>query len=65
MRAAFAFGIGLQAIEASVGVGVGLIFLAREGLSYAMLQRRSTSRRRVGGEGMEEEPERARSRVSG
>jgi glycosyltransferase 2 family protein len=34
----FAFGIGLQAIEASVGVGVGLVFLAREGLSYAMLK---------------------------
>lgn len=33
-----AFGIGLQAIEASVGVGVGLIFLAREGLSYATLK---------------------------
>ena len=33
-----AFGIGLQAIEASVGVGVGLIFLAREGLSYATLR---------------------------
>jgi uncharacterized protein (TIRG00374 family) len=35
----FAFGIGLQAIEASVGVGIGLIFLAREGLSFAMLKR--------------------------
>jgi uncharacterized membrane protein YbhN (UPF0104 family) len=35
----FAFGIGLQAIEASVGVGVGLLFLAREGLSFAMLKR--------------------------
>lgn len=35
---AFAYGIGLQAIEASVGVGIGLIFLAREGLSYAMLK---------------------------
>ena len=35
----FAFGIGLQAIEASVGVGVGLVFLAREGLSFAMLKR--------------------------
>jgi uncharacterized protein (TIRG00374 family) len=34
-----AFGIGLQAIEASVGVGVGLVFLAREGLSFAMLKR--------------------------
>jgi glycosyltransferase 2 family protein len=33
-----AFGVGLQAIEASVGVGIGLIFLAREGLSYAMLK---------------------------
>jgi uncharacterized membrane protein YbhN (UPF0104 family) len=33
-----AYGIGLQAIEASVGVGVGLLFLAREGLSYTMLK---------------------------
>jgi uncharacterized protein (TIRG00374 family) len=33
-----AFGFGLQAIEASVGVGIGLIFLAREGLSFAMLK---------------------------
>ena len=35
---AIAFGFGLQAIEASVGVGVGLFFLAREGLSYATLR---------------------------
>jgi len=35
----FAFAIGLQAIEASVGVGLGLFFLAREGLSFAMLRR--------------------------
>ena len=34
----FAFGIGLQAIEASVGIGIGLVFLAREGLSYAILK---------------------------
>ncbi len=34
----FAYGVGLQAIEASVGVGAGLIFLAREGLSFAMLR---------------------------
>ena len=34
----FAFGIGLQAIEMSVGVGIGFLFLAREGLSYAMLK---------------------------
>ena len=33
-----AFGFGLQAIEASVGIGVGLVFLAREGLSVAMLR---------------------------
>jgi glycosyltransferase 2 family protein len=35
----FAFGIGLQAIEASVGVSLGLIYLAREGFSFAMLRR--------------------------
>jgi uncharacterized membrane protein YbhN (UPF0104 family) len=35
----FAFGIGLQAIEASVGVLLGLAFLAREGFSFAMLRR--------------------------
>ncbi|HEY5479224.1 MAG TPA: lysylphosphatidylglycerol synthase transmembrane domain-containing protein [Gaiellaceae bacterium] len=33
-----AFGVGLQAIEASVGIGIGMIFLAREGLSYAILK---------------------------
>jgi len=32
------YGFGLQAIEASVGIGVGLLFLAREGLSFAMLK---------------------------
>ena len=35
----FAFGIGLQAIEASVGIALGLLFLAREGFSFAMLKR--------------------------
>ena len=59
----FAFGIGLQAVEASVGIALGLAFLAREGLSMAMLRempepadaeeatrrrsRRSTPRRRT------------------
>jgi glycosyltransferase 2 family protein len=33
-----AFGFGLQAIEASVGVGIGLFFLAREGMSFARLR---------------------------
>ena len=35
----FAFGIGLQAIEAGVGIALGLVFLAREGFSFAMLRR--------------------------
>jgi uncharacterized protein (TIRG00374 family) len=35
----FAFGLGLQVIEASVGIGFGLIFLGREGLSFAALKR--------------------------
>jgi len=34
----FAYGIGLQAIEASVGIGLGLLFLAREGISFANLR---------------------------
>lgn len=38
----FAFGLVLQAVEASVGVGLGLIFLAREGLSFAGLKRMET-----------------------
>ena len=36
--AGFAYGLVLQLIEMSVGVGVGLIFLAREGLSFASLR---------------------------
>jgi hypothetical protein len=60
----FAFGIGLQAIEASVGVGIGLLFLAREGLSIAML--REMPREAPEAESPPaEEPERARARVSG
>jgi uncharacterized membrane protein YbhN (UPF0104 family) len=35
----FAYGIGLQAIEASVGIGLGFLFLAREGFTFAMLKR--------------------------
>jgi uncharacterized membrane protein YbhN (UPF0104 family) len=63
----FAFGIGLQAIEASVGVGVGLLFLAREGLSYAMLKEiPEATESEVGPVGKAvEEPERARARVPG
>jgi glycosyltransferase 2 family protein len=40
-----AYGFGLQAIEASVGIGVGLVFLAREGLSFAMLRVMPTANR--------------------
>jgi uncharacterized protein (TIRG00374 family) len=65
-----AFGFGLQAIEASVGIGVGLIFLAREGLSLAMLrvmpsaaQADIAEENGEEGEPADERPERAR--VSG
>jgi uncharacterized membrane protein YbhN (UPF0104 family) len=34
----FAYGLVLQAVEMSVGLGVGLIFLAREGISLASLK---------------------------
>jgi glycosyltransferase 2 family protein len=33
-----AFGLGLQVLEMSVGVGVGLMFLTREGISFATLR---------------------------
>ena len=66
----FAFGIGLQAIEASVGVGLGLMFLAREGLSYAMLKRMPSADQAEAAEEPAEperaqKPRRARSRVPG
>jgi uncharacterized protein (TIRG00374 family) len=61
-----AFGFGLQAIEASVGISVGLIFLAREGLSIAMLRVMPDAAQ---AETPEEEPvadaNRPRARVSG
>jgi uncharacterized protein (TIRG00374 family) len=57
-----AYGFGLQAIEASVGIGVGLLFLAREGLSFAMLRvMPSASQAEVPGE-QEEEDELQRQR---
>ncbi len=34
----FAYGLVLQAVEMSVGVCVGLVFLAREGISFASLK---------------------------
>jgi hypothetical protein len=35
----FAYGIVLQAIEMSCGVGLGLVALTREGISFAVLRR--------------------------
>ena len=35
----FAYGLVLQAVEVSVGVGLGLVFLAREGLTFGVLRR--------------------------
>jgi uncharacterized protein (TIRG00374 family) len=61
-----AFGIGLQAIEASVGVGAGLVFLAREGMSYALLKSIDEDEQAKASRGeSDDEPERARAGVSG
>lgn len=49
-----AYGFGLQAIEASVGIGVGLLFLAREGLSFAMLRVMPNAAQAEPGNGHEE-----------
>jgi len=64
-----AYGFGLQAIEASVGIGVGLVFLAREGLSLAMLRVMPSAAQAEAGDGDGEEPRSdaapARDRVPG
>jgi uncharacterized protein (TIRG00374 family) len=63
-----AFGFGLQAIEASVGIGVGLLFLAHEGLSLAMLRVMPTAdQAEMGGADEESQPDTrpARARVPG
>jgi uncharacterized protein (TIRG00374 family) len=61
-----AFGFGLQAIEASVGIGVGLLFLAREGLSFAMLKvMPDASQAEVPGRPGEQERDAESARVSG
>ena len=68
-----AFGFGLQIIEASVGIGAGLLFLAREGLSVAMLrvmpdaaQADTPARDQARAEELAEgDAERARARLSG
>ncbi len=60
-----AFGIGLQAIEASVGIGIGLVFLAREGLSFATLRQMEERTEDTFEDVADAEPERARDRVAG
>ena len=60
----FAFGLGLAAIEASVGVGIGLVFLAREGLSFAMLKRMPEAEPVVDPDAVAEPP-RERARIAG
>jgi lysylphosphatidylglycerol synthase-like protein len=60
-----AFGIGLQAIEASVGIGIGLVFLAREGLSFATLRHMEDRNEDTLEDVAPVEHERARSRVAG
>ena len=65
-----AFGFGLQAIEASVGIGIGLVFLAHEGLTFASLRRMpSATDAELAESGEEELPvtekTRARARVPG
>ena len=58
-----AFGLGLQVLEMSVGVGMGLFFLTREGLTLANLRRMPSDEPEEDVE-VAEEP-RARARVSG
>jgi uncharacterized membrane protein YbhN (UPF0104 family) len=54
----FAFGIGLQLIEASVGIGIGTVFLAREGISFATLRDLESEEEREEAETVEPEPDR-------
>ncbi len=64
----FAYALVLQVIEMSVGVGVGLIFLAREGLSFAKLREMPEEGEvpvDVEGETHPPERRRARARVPG
>jgi uncharacterized membrane protein YbhN (UPF0104 family) len=58
-----AFGLGLQVLEMSVGVGMGLLFLTREGLTLANLRRMPSDEPEEDVE-VAEEP-RARARMSG
>jgi uncharacterized membrane protein YbhN (UPF0104 family) len=58
-----AFGLGLQVLEMSVGVGLGLLFLMREGLSLATLRQMPADE--PGAEAVIREEPRARARRAG
>ena len=58
-----AFGLGLQVLEMSVGVGLGLLFLMREGLSLATLRQMPAEEPDPALVAVEEPP--ARARLSG
>jgi uncharacterized protein (TIRG00374 family) len=60
-----AYGFGLQAIEASVGIGVGVLFLAREGLSRAMLRVMPNAAQAEAGSGDEHEGSGTDARAAG
>jgi hypothetical protein len=60
----FAYGLVLQVVEMSVGVGVGLLFLAREGLSFATL-REMPEAVDLPAEVVDPEPQRERAEVLG
>jgi glycosyltransferase 2 family protein len=58
-----AFGLGLQVLEMSVGVGLGLLFLMREGLSLATLRQMPADEPKA--EAVVREEPRARARRAG
>jgi uncharacterized protein (TIRG00374 family) len=60
-----AFGLGLQVLEVSVGVGLGLLFLTREGLSLATLRQMPDEDSRESAAEVARERPRERARVPG
>ncbi|MDP9491414.1 MAG: flippase-like domain-containing protein [Actinomycetota bacterium] len=61
-----AFGLGLQVLEMSVGAGIGLLFLTREGLSFATLREMPDEDSEESAvAGLTQEKPRARAGVSG
>ena len=57
LRDRFAFGLALQAIEIACGVALGLLALAREGISVAMLRRMQDDEEQSSSENAVEEAE--------